>query len=151
MRILQPGEEATMSDEIRQELGAGTAEGEGVIPRGQGEDLPVFSEVPDTAFWMDLDRRRSLYYILLFSWIGLRIVAAFDTPVSSIAALASVPVAILFLSHFLTTAQRVGYSTAHRIGIFLLMLIPLVGLVTLAIVDRRIGDAIANRRFRGTP
>jgi hypothetical protein len=92
----------------------------------------------------ELDRRRTLYYVLYFCGIPLALAGRFTE-----AALPALGLGILllawvvaFLWVFLKTARLAGLSVAALVPISILLLIPLAGIITLMVVDFHIADTV---------
>lgn len=92
----------------------------------------------------ELDRRRTIYYVLYFCGIPLALAGRFTE-----AALPALGLGILllawgvaFLWVFLKTARLAGLSIAALVPISILLLIPLAGIITLMAVDFHIADTV---------
>jgi hypothetical protein len=92
----------------------------------------------------ELDRRRTVYYVLYFCGIPLSLAARFTEAALPGLALGVLLLAwvVAFLWVFLKTARLAGLSVAALIPISILLLIPVAGIITLMLVDFRIADTV---------
>jgi len=92
----------------------------------------------------ELDRRRTVYYVLYFCGIPLSLAARFTEAALPAVALGVVLLVwvVAFLWVFLKTARLAGLSVAALVPISILLLIPVAGIITLMVVDFRIADTV---------
>lgn len=99
----------------------------------------------------ELDRRRTVYYVLFLSQIPVAIAARIvQTPaVSVVLGLLLIAWAIAFLCVFLKTARLAGLSVPALVPIAVLLVIPIIGIITLMVVDFRIADTVERAVAQG--
>jgi hypothetical protein len=99
----------------------------------------------------ELDRRRTVYYVLYFCGIPLALAARVtEAPLPGLV-LSGLCLAwlVAFLWVFLKAARLAGLSVAALVPISVLLLIPILGIVTLMVVDFRIADTVARELAQG--
>jgi len=106
----------------------------------------------DSRFWEQLDKSRTVYYILFFAMIAVAIGAGLSAiqrrgSVGPVLVLVYYVLAVAFLVIFLRTARRLDYSTGWLLvmAVLILLPLPLVPILTIAVVDRGMGELIEKR------
>jgi hypothetical protein len=101
-----------------------------VVPAGSQTTIPAD----------DLNRYRGYYLLVYLLQIPLYIgILASKNPVYNLLFL---PWFILFLWLFLKAVRLAGMSTGKVIGIAVLLLIPIIGIITLLVVDFQLSDTV---------
>ncbi|HUT75865.1 MAG TPA: hypothetical protein VM221_13645 [Armatimonadota bacterium] len=92
----------------------------------------------------ELDRRRTVYYVLILAQIPVAVAArAVHTPALSVVlGILLLVWLIAFLWVFLGTARLAGMSVPALVPIAVLVLIPLIGIITVMVVDFHIADTV---------
>jgi hypothetical protein len=128
----QPGEDASQVAAPGQVAASPDSVGAGQPPAGGAEPISA----------AELDRGRTHYYLLYFGAAFLGLGLTYGGERAWLFLLPWFLCLAAFFWVFLKTAHRAGLSGATLAGIFVLLLIPLVGLVTLMLVDFRIADTV---------